>query len=78
MSLVQLQVLALPAAVELQLPGQHLPDALLAALLLARQVQTYGDQQKLTALRGLNRGNMTEKEKKQSAQVVCVKTMYIY
>lgn len=63
MSLVRLQELALPAAVELQLPGRHLPDALLAALLLARQVQTYGDQQKLTALRGLNRENMAEEKK---------------
>lgn len=51
----QLKVPAPPAVDEPRLPGQHWPDAQLAALLLGRLVQMYEGQQTLIALTGLVR-----------------------
>lgn len=56
----QLQVPALPAAVEPLLPGQHWPDAQSAAQLLAHQGQMYEGQLRLTAPTGLNKENEIE------------------
>lgn len=64
-----LQVPALPAAVELQLPGQRWPGARLTAPLLGRQVQKCEGQLTLTALKGLTAENKRRKHKERSIQV---------
>lgn len=70
----QLQVPALPAAVEPRPPGRRWPDARSAAPLLGRRVQKYEGQLTLTALTGLTRENEIEENAQRSAQVSHVET----